>query len=117
MIVHLVRPRRRHLSLLDLDGLDDLWVSAKQNDDNGSNSGKVYVILGRSLPTISSGGDDLSIADFSVVGEADCDEAGSSVASAVDVDGDERPDLLVGAPGYSNGLGMAYLMLSGGLSF
>jgi len=114
---------------VDGDGLDDILVGARYNDDGGGvvsiydGAGKAYLILGSSLgsaPTIN-----LSLADYSFVGENIHDYAGTSVASAGDVDGDGLDDLLVGAPGNDDGggsddlswdgAGKAYLILGSSL--
>ena len=85
-----------------------------QNADGGSGAGKAYLILGASLGTTSE--IDLSLADYSFVGEEASDGAGISVSSAGDVDGDGLDDLLVGAHGNDDGgsaAGKTYLILSG----
>jgi hypothetical protein len=99
---------------VDGDGLDDLLVGAYENDDGGTSAGKAYLILAASLGSTST--IDLSLADYSFVGENPGDLAGHSVAGAGDVDGDGLDDLLVGAHGNNdggNGAGKAYLILSG----
>ena len=101
---------------VDGDGLDDLLVGAHGNGDNGSDAGKVYLILGNSLA--SSPALELSLADHSLVGENPNDHAGISVSSAGDVDGDGLDDLLVGAFGNGDGgsdAGKAYLVLGSSL--
>jgi hypothetical protein len=102
---------------VDGDGLDDVLVGSKNNDDNGSTSGKAYLILGASLAT-SSGTVDLSLADYSFVGESQGDNAGQSVSTAGDVDSDGFSDILIGAPSHDGGgknAGSAYLFLSASL--
>jgi hypothetical protein len=99
---------------VDGDGLDDLLVGAYLNDDGGTYAGKAYLILGSSLG--STGSIDLSLADYSFVGEYSYNYAGCSVSSAGDVDGDGLDDLLVGAYGNNEDgeyAGKAYLILSG----
>jgi hypothetical protein len=102
---------------VDGDSLDDLLVGAHRNDDGGTQAGKAYLVLGASLG--SSPEIDLSLADYSFVGEEPFDRAGVSVSSAGDVDGDGLGDLLVGAHGHDDGArpreGKVYLILGGSL--
>ena len=101
---------------VDGDGLDDLLVGAYDNGDGGSGAGKVYIILGASLGTTAK--IDLSLADYSFVGENGSDAAGWSVSSAGNVDGDGRDDILVGAPYNGDGgssAGKTYLILGASL--
>ena len=101
---------------VDGDGLDDLLVGAVYNAEAGLNAGKTYLILGASLGT--PGAIDLSSADYSFIGEAEEDQAGSAVASAGDVDGDGLADILVSASGNSEGgnrAGKTYLILGSSL--
>ena len=76
----------------DGDGLSDILIGAYNHDYGGSNTGAAYVVLG---PV--GGGLDLSAADSKLVGEDSDDNAGWSVASAGDMDGDGQDDLLIGA--------------------
>ena len=64
-------------------------------------AGKTYLILGSSLGSSST--IDLSLADYSFVGEDDGDFSGYSVSSAGDVDGDGLDDILIGATGDDDG--------------
>jgi hypothetical protein len=78
--------------------------------------GNAYLILGASLGT--TGEIDLSLADYSFVGENIFDYAGISVSSAGDVDGDGLDDLLVGASRNGDGgggAGKVYLILGASL--
>ena len=77
---------------VDGDGLDDLLVGAWLNDDGGSQAGKTYLILGASLDMTAE--IDLSLADYSFVGEKDYDYLGWSISSAGDVDDDGLDDIL-----------------------
>jgi hypothetical protein len=103
---------------VDGDGLDDLLVGADRNDDVESGAGKVYLILGSSLGDTSEF--DLSMSDFSFVGEGYYEVAGHSVSGAGDVNGDGFSDIIVGAPGVHSTssagfsrIGKTYLILGG----
>jgi len=99
---------------VDGDGLEDVLVGAHSNDDGGSNTGKVYLFLAASL---GEGGTlELGTADYEFIGESDGDGAGSSVASAGDVDGDGLDDILIGAPDYgTSSYGRVYLVFAASL--
>ena len=81
------------------DGFDDLIVGAKGADPNGSQSGASYVVFGKASGFTAN--IDLSSLDgstgFKLSGAVSDDNAGSSVASAGDVNGDGYDDLIVGA--------------------
>ncbi|EDY37123.1 FG-GAP repeat domain protein, partial [Cyanobium sp. PCC 7001] len=81
------------------DGLADLLVGSYGNDANGNNSGRSYVVFGKSdnnnpvdLATLAG-----STRGFVINGESDYDVSGRSVASAGDVNGDGLSDLIIGA--------------------
>ena len=85
------------------DGRDDVIVGAPSAGNNGRvGSGSSYVIYGAaananvdsSALTVSQG--------FRIDGAATGDRSGRSVASAGDVNGDGRDDLIIGAPEASN---------------
>ncbi len=91
---------------LNGDGYGDLVIGAYQADGGGSESGGAYVVYG---PV--SGAFALVDAEAELVGEAAGDDAGTSVASAGDVDGDGIGDLVVGAPDAgASDAGAAYLV-------
>jgi len=71
------------------DGFADIIVGAPLHDGNGTDSGSVYIYLG--------GVTSDTVADFRLTGESAGDQFGASVASAGDVNGDDRDDLIVGA--------------------
>ncbi|MBI2339845.1 MAG: FG-GAP repeat protein [Deltaproteobacteria bacterium] len=78
---------------VDGDGLGDILVGARGNDAGGaSDAGAAYLVLG---PVSGTGS--LSTASAKLTGETAYDNAGSSVASAGDANGDGLSDILVGA--------------------
>jgi Ca2+-binding RTX toxin-like protein len=104
------------------DGYDDLIVGAEGAAAQGPLTGAAYVIFGHAGGFAS----DVDVATldgtngFSLVGGALQDDAGASVASAGDVNGDGFADLIVGAIGVTAGLnaGAAYVVFghAGGFS-
>ena len=105
---------------VDGDGLDDVLIGAHANDDGATNAGKTYLILGSSLPLLGSNPItiNLSSADYSFIGESASDNAGRSVSSAGDVDGDGFDDILIGAHYNNDGgadAGKSYLILGSSL--
>ena len=93
---------------VDGDGRDDVLIGAPYNEEVGRHSGKAYLFLGSQLSTDTV--HDIDEARFSFLGSEPEDWAGFSVAGAGDVDGDERADLLIGAPQPSN-TGRVYVVL------
>lgn len=94
------------------DGYDDILIGANLDGEAGVRAGQVYLILGKEAGWERD--TPLSQADASFLGEADGDEAGTSVAGAGDVSGDGLDDLLIGAPknAYAGErAGQAYLVL------
>ncbi|MEZ5895350.1 MAG: hypothetical protein R3C40_08325 [Parvularculaceae bacterium] len=99
------------------DGVDDMIVSAIGADPNAiSTAGASYVVFGQTsgfsatLALSSLNGSN----GFTVNGAADNDEAGISVASAGDVNGDGVDDIIIGAffadPNGTNNGGSSYLL-------
>jgi len=78
---------------VDGDGRDDFQVGAIYQDAGGGQSGVVYVFTHQ-----PGSGETLADADGLLVGEVSGDQSGYSLASAGDVDGDGKGDLLVGGP-------------------
>jgi Ca2+-binding RTX toxin-like protein len=83
------------------DGYDDLLIGARGAQPDGKNAaGTVYIVWGKEFGFASA--IDLSAFDSSdgihFEGIASGDEAGFSVASAGDVNGDGYSDIIIGAP-------------------
>jgi hypothetical protein len=97
---------------LDGDGYADVIVGAPFWDDGEVvQAGAVFLFRG-SATGIASG--DTTTAAQQFVGAASNDELGWSVAPAGDTNGDSRPDVIAGAPGYSgtaSGAGHALVLL------
>jgi len=105
------------------DGYGDLVVGAPTGDDGGGDAGEAYVVLGRAsgFSTVADDGrrvidlTSLGAADgFVIQGDAAGDNAGYSVSSAGDVNGDGYGDLVVGARSGDDGgsnAGVAYVVL------
>ena len=113
---------------LDGDGRSDLLIGAPFHTTDGRNAvGAVYLVAAADLVSADAadGSEDDTIhlynvsaqpASWKFVGEDANNFAGWSVSPLVDTDGDDRTDLLVGAPGNAEGGvdgGAAYLVASG----
>lgn len=86
-----------HVGDVNGDGWDDFIIGARGNSYAGQFAGQVYLILGPPLGWMLWS--DLAYAPVSFLGENSDDNAGYSVASAGDVNGDGLMDFLVSAPG------------------
>ena len=103
---------------VDADGRPDLLIGANDSDQglDGTSGlkkteGKAYLwlaadILSQSPPAVFSN----ASASYSFIGTRNNERLGRSVASARDVDGDGRDDLLIGAPHSGTDRGYTYLM-------
>ncbi|MCB9742299.1 MAG: FG-GAP repeat protein [Alphaproteobacteria bacterium] len=99
---------------LNQDGALDLVIGAPGYDSSSdSNSGAAYLFYGPLNGSLNS-----SASDAVWTGVERSDRAGSTLASAGDVNGDGYPDLLIGAPWNGDVLyeaGAVYLILGAGL--
>lgn len=87
----------------DGDGDDDLWIGESGADDNGADAGAVVLAQGPFGPSQAA----LILDDSAVrvLGTEEGDQVGADVAGGVDLNGDEAPDLIVGAVGTDSALG------------
>ncbi len=86
------------------DGVPDVAVGARANDEAGSDAGAVYIVTDDASGWPSSF--DLNTAAVRVLGENVGDWFGHALAPAGDVNDDGYPDLVVGAP-YNDEVGSA----------
>ena len=90
---------------LNQDGLADVIVGQYDASNNGYNSGSAWVVFGKRGDTETIDRDVLGDQGFRIDGAEARDWAGLSVAGADDVNGDGRPDVVVGAPRADHGNG------------
>ena len=101
---------------VDGDGYDDMFVGAAQSNNAGADAGSSYLVLASDL---STGAFNLGDAHYTITGEKVSDYSGQTVSGAGDVDGDGKPDLLIGAYQNDNSAsnsGSAYLVRASSLS-
>ncbi len=87
------------------DGFDDVLAGAWKSNENGSDSGAAYLVLGPITADV-----DVSGADAILTGTGRDDFAAQTAAGPGDVDGDGFADLVIGAQEAGDG-GEAYLVL------
>jgi len=77
------------------DGLDDILMGARRNDQSGPDAGKTYLIFGKK----DGWQNDTAVedADASFIGENEYDKSGGAVAGIGDVNGDGLDDFIIGA--------------------
>lgn len=86
---------------LDGDGFGDFAIGAP---DANIGKGAVYAIYGRENFNTTIDLSNLDSSDgFVLEGRADNDLTGAALAGGFDLTGDNRPDLLIGVPGYDDG--------------
>ena len=90
------------------DGTPDIAVGAPRYSA-GNNTGRVYVFYGGSTLFSKSA----SSAEQVFTGEFTQNSFGSSMSGGSDVNGDGRPDLIVGAPDYNFAQGRTYVFYGG----
>ena len=93
----------------NLDGNDDILIGAKKDDSAGTEAGAAFLYFGPATGTTS-----LATADVTFTGAAAGDEAGITVGFA-DINGDNKPDVLVGAHQESTGTsvgGATYILFN-----
>lgn len=90
---------------LDDDDTDELLIGAPGDDEAGEDAGAALLYYGGLSGELGSG----DVAS-KITGEEAGDQAGAAVASPGDVSDDGDSDLLVGAPGASDGVGRIYLL-------
>ncbi len=92
------------------DGIGDLIIGAQQHSEGGTLSGSAYVVFGSAA--VGAGGtlnlSSLNGANGFQLTGARLDNAGASVASAGDINGDGLDDIVVGAIG--TGAGAAFVV-------
>ncbi len=93
------------------DGLADLLIGSRDSDANGTNSGRAYVVFGKTntaavkLSDIVAGN-----GGFVINAATGGEEVGINVSAAGDMNGDGLADLFVGAPRSTNVSGRAYVV-------
>jgi len=90
---------------LNADGHDDIIISARGADPNGSYSGRSYVLFGRDTATQGSFQSPLELSSFNgndgfkIDGEVALDFLGGGVHRAGDINSDGIDDVIIGASG------------------
>jgi len=82
---------------VNLDGVTDYVIGAPQTGNPTDTQGYALVCSGATGSTL-----------FTLSGAVDDDEFGAAVGGGSDLNGDGRPDILVGAPGTTNGTVYCY---------
>lgn len=93
---------------INRDGYDDFIIGAPLNDDGATESGKVYLILGKSSGWHRNV--DIELADASFLTTYYKSWAGYTVSTAGDMNGDGFADFLIGSPHHEFTGGRIYLI-------
>ncbi len=89
------------------DGLEDIIIGVPYANPAGGNSGRAYVVFGKSTTTPVDLADVLGgSGGFTIAGIAALDLAGAAVAGGGDVNGDGLCDVVIGALGAEGDLGL-----------
>jgi hypothetical protein len=89
------------------DGIPDLFIGAPSYS---SNTGRAYLVYGKSSLSSASLGVMTSTTGIKITGESSSSYLGAAVSIHGDVNGDGYADMLIGAYGYSSNKGRAYLI-------
>lgn len=85
------------------DGYDDIIVGVPQDDTNGEDAGRAYVLFSNATGYLPNFSDVLAgTGGFVINGAQAGDNAGFSVNGGADINGDGLSDIVVGAPFASN---------------
>ena len=85
------------------DGYDDIIVGVPQDDTNGEDAGRAYVLFSNATGDLPNFSDVLAgTGGFVINGAQAGDNAGFSVNGGADINGDGLSDIVVGAPFASN---------------
>lgn len=95
----------------DGDGLADVLIGAPMSSPNGMQSGRAYVVFGKSntaeVPLVAT---EAGEQGFSVRGAAAGDHLGVAIANLGDFDGNGRADFAIGADGVDDSRGRVYVV-------